>query len=154
MGGGHWPRKGEWGCAALTIPFSRLSCSLQGSHFKQKSQLSSLQIWKFSVHKPPSFRGKYQFASPTLQKSGLHTPTWKKISAPTPPPHPPTGVKSGSNLEPCPNCIAHGMPWPCNGLHSNFNFMKYHIGAIKVLVILLHTALVDYVHGAGQVHWH
>ena len=75
--GGHWPRKGVWGCAALNIPFSRLSCSSQGSHFKQNvsSQDSLLrkfgnfslyslnfwtnfssknpQIWKFSAHKPP-----------------------------------------------------------------------------------------------------
>ena len=58
-------------------------------------QLTSPQIWKFSVHKPPNlgicssqvplFRGKYQFASPTLRKSGPHTPTWKKkLSAPPP----------------------------------------------------------------------
>ena len=61
-------------------------------------QLTSPQIWKFSAHKPPNleifssqapnveifrsqaplFRGKCQFASPTLRKSGQHTPTWKK----------------------------------------------------------------------------
>ena len=35
--GGHWPRKGVWGCAALKTPFSRLFCRSQGSHFKQKS---------------------------------------------------------------------------------------------------------------------
>ena len=29
-----------------------------------------------------SFRGKYQFASLTLRKSGLHTPTWKKVECP------------------------------------------------------------------------
>ena len=50
------------------------------------------QIWKFSAHKPPNldifcsqaplFRGKCQFASPTLRKSGLHTPTWKKVECP------------------------------------------------------------------------
>ena len=50
------------------------------------------QIWKFSAHKPPNleifhsqtslFRGKCQFASPTLQKSGPHTPTWKKVECP------------------------------------------------------------------------
>ena len=55
-------------------------------------QFTSPQIWKFSVHKPPnleifssqapSFRGKNQFASPTLRKSGLHTPTWKKVECP------------------------------------------------------------------------
>ena len=126
--GGHWPRKGVWGCAALKTPFSRLSCRSQGSHFKQKSQftrppfqkiwkfslyslnfhpnfssqapkfgnfqLTSPQIWKFSAHKPPNleifrsqaplFRGKCQFASPTLRKSGPHTPTWKKVECPPP----------------------------------------------------------------------
>ena len=51
-------------------------------------QLTSPQIGKFSVHKPPNleifssqaplFRGKYQFASPPLWKSRPHTPTWKK----------------------------------------------------------------------------
>ena len=43
-GGGHWPRKGEgvWGCVALKSPFSRLSCSLQRSHFKQNSSQNPL----------------------------------------------------------------------------------------------------------------
>ena len=64
-------------------------------------QLTSPQFWKFSVHKPqnfeifssqaPSFRGKYQFASPTLRKSGPHTPTWKKIECR--PPGPGTGTE-------------------------------------------------------------
>ena len=55
--------------------------------------LTSPQIWKFSAHKPPNleifhsqaplFRGKCQFASPTLRKSGPHTPYLKKkFSAP------------------------------------------------------------------------
>ena len=55
-------------------------------------QLTSPQIRKFSVHKPPNleifssqaplFRGKYQFASPTLQKSRPHTyshPMWVSV---------------------------------------------------------------------------
>ena len=60
-------------------------------------QLTSPQIWKFSAHKPPNleifrsqaplFRGKCQFASPTLQKSGPHTPTWKKVECPPRPWH-------------------------------------------------------------------
>ena len=54
-------------------------------------QLTSPQIWKFSAHKPPLFRGKCQFASPTLRKSGPHTPTWKKVEYPPPPP---PGTKS------------------------------------------------------------
>ena len=57
-------------------------------------QLTSPQICKFSAHKPPNleifrsqaplFRGKCQFASPTLRKSGPHTPTWKKVECPPP----------------------------------------------------------------------
>ena len=57
-------------------------------------QLTSPQIWKFSAHNPPNleifrsqaplFRGKCQFASPTLRKSGPHTPTWKKVECPPP----------------------------------------------------------------------
>ena len=55
-------------------------------------QLTSPQIWKFSAYKPPNleifrsqaphFRGKCQFASPTLRKSGPLTPTWKKVECP------------------------------------------------------------------------
>ena len=57
-------------------------------------QLTSPQNWKFSAHKPPNceifrsqapiFRGKLPFASPTLRKSGPHTPTWKKVECPPP----------------------------------------------------------------------
>ena len=57
-------------------------------------QLTSPQIWKFSAHKPPNleifrsqaplFRGKCQFASPTLRKSVPHTRTWKKVECPPP----------------------------------------------------------------------
>ena len=57
-------------------------------------QLTSPQIWKFLAHKPPNleifrsqaplFRDKCQFASPTLRKSGPHTPTWKKVECPPP----------------------------------------------------------------------
>ena len=32
------------------------------------------------------FSPKTQFASPTLRKSGPHTPTWKKVECPPPPP--------------------------------------------------------------------
>ena len=56
-------------------------------------QLTSPQIGIFSVHKPqnleifssqaPLFRGTYQFTSPSLRKSGPHTPLpEKKLSAP------------------------------------------------------------------------
>ena len=59
-----------------------------------KFQLTSPQIWKVLAHKPPNleifhsqaplFRGKCQFTSPTLRKSGSHTPTWKKSWVPPP----------------------------------------------------------------------
>ena len=128
-GGGNWPRKGVWGCAALKrlftplLQFARVPFQAKGSVHKTpfwenlwilattasifaqisahkpqnleifssqapkfgNFQFTSPQIWKFSVHKAPFFRGKYQFASPTLRKSGPHTPTWKKLSAPPPP---------------------------------------------------------------------
>ena len=107
--GGHWPWKGVWGCTAQKTPFSHLSCSSQGSHFKQKSlkvssqdpllrkknekfSLYSLSFYQnFSSWAPkfenfcsqdPSFKGKNQFASPSLWKSGPHTPTWKKVECP------------------------------------------------------------------------
>ena len=49
-------------------------------------QFTSPRIWKFSVYKP-LFRGKYQFASATLQKSGPHMhPYLKKSWTPPPPP--------------------------------------------------------------------
>ena len=127
-GGGHWPRKGVWGCAALKTPFHASPAARKGpisskrvssqdpllrkfGNFSLNSlnfhpsfssqapkfgdfQLTSPQIWKFSAHKPPNleifrsqaplFRGKCQFASPTLRKSGPHTPTWKKVECPPP----------------------------------------------------------------------
>ena len=66
-------------------------------------QLTRPQIWKFSVHKTPNleisvhktpfseamissqdplFGGNDRFTRPTLRKSGPHTPTEKKLSAP------------------------------------------------------------------------
>ena len=75
-GGGNWPRKGVWGCAALKTPFSRLSCLSQGSHFKQKSQFTRPpfeKIWKFSAHKPPKF-GNFQLTSPQNWKFSAHKP--------------------------------------------------------------------------------
>ena len=85
--GGHWPRKGVWGCAALKTPFSRLSCRSQGSHFKQKSQFTRLSFWEnleilactasiftqILAHKPPNLKifssqapkfGNFQLTSP------------------------------------------------------------------------------------------
>ena len=70
-------------------------------------QLTSPQIWKFSAHKPPNleifssqaplFRGKCQFASPTLRKFGPHTPTWIKVECP---PHGPSYLLNIKMLRP------------------------------------------------------
>ena len=46
-------------------------------------QLTSPQIWKLSAHKPPfSDANVSSQLSPTLQKSGPHTPIWKKSWVP------------------------------------------------------------------------
>ena len=77
------------GCAALKTPFSRLSCSSQGSHFKQKSQItrppfeiSSLNSLNFRPNfssQAPKF-GNFQFASPHIGKFSVHKPQiWKVL---------------------------------------------------------------------------
>ena len=79
-GGGALAYKGVWGCAALKTPFSRLSCSSQGSHLKQKSQFTRPpfeKIWKFRLYslnfcphfssQAPKFR-YFQFTSPLFQR--------------------------------------------------------------------------------------
>ena len=43
------------------------------------SQAPNLEIFSSQA---PLFRGKYQFTSLIFQKSGLHTPTWKKVECP------------------------------------------------------------------------
>ena len=99
-GAGHWPRKGVWGCAALKArvktPFSRLSCRLQGSYFKQKSQfrvhktpfweilaLTASIFTQILAHKPPNLEifssqapkfGNFQLTSPQILKFFAHKP--------------------------------------------------------------------------------
>ena len=82
-GGGHWPRKGVWGCAVLKTPFSRLSRSSQGSHYKQKSLKSvyNFFFWeKFGNFSPynlnfcPNFSSqdpqiwRFQYTRPLFQR--------------------------------------------------------------------------------------
>ena len=76
-GGGHWPRKGVWGCAALKTPFSSLSCRSQGSYFKQKSLFTRPHFeksWKFSPLQP-QFLPKFKLTSPQSWKFSAHKPT-------------------------------------------------------------------------------
>ena len=138
--GGHWPRKGVWGCAALKTPFSRLSCSSQGFHFKQKSQftrppfwenleiltstanfhpnfssqapkfgnfqLTSPQIWKFSVHKPP-FQRQTSVRKPHTSEIRAAHPYLKKSWVPPPPGLSDDTVHSdqADNADTCLSCI-------------------------------------------------
>ena len=98
--GGHWPRKGVWGYAALKTPFSRLSCRSQGSHFKQKSQLtrppfekilpSTASIFtQILAHKPPNLEifcsqapkfGSFQLTSPQIWKFSAHKPPFSEAN--------------------------------------------------------------------------
>ena len=98
-GGGHWPRKGVWGCAALKTPFSHLSCRSQGSHFKQKSQFTRPpfeKIWKFSLNslnfhpnlssQAPKF-GNFQLTSPQIWKFSAHKPPFSEANVSSQAPH-------------------------------------------------------------------
>ena len=100
--GSHFKQKSQF-TRPLLRTFRNFSLNSLNFHPKFSSQapkfgnfqLTSPQIWKFSAHKPPNleifssqaplFRGKCQFTSPTLRKSGPHTPTWKKVECPPPP---------------------------------------------------------------------
>ena len=89
-GGGHWLRKGVWGCAALKTPFSHLSCRSQGSHFKQKSQFTRPPFEKFgnfslySLNFHPNFSsqapkfGNFQLTSPQIWKFSAHKPPFQR----------------------------------------------------------------------------
>ena len=96
-GGGHWPRKGVWGCVALKTPFSCLSCSSQGSHFRQKSLFARpplRKFWNFSLYslnfhpkfssQAPKF-GNFQLTSPQIWKFSAHKPQIWKFLAHKPP---------------------------------------------------------------------
>ena len=107
--GGHWPRKGLWGCAALKTPFSRLSCRSQGSHFKQESvhktpfwenleiSASTASIFtQILAHKPPNSEifssqapkfGNFQLTSPQIWKFSAHKPPFSEANVSSQAPH-------------------------------------------------------------------
>ena len=60
---------------------TRLNLHPKFSSQAPKFRIIRSQALKFGnfQFKSPHFRGKYQFASPTLRKSGPNTPTWKKV---------------------------------------------------------------------------
>ena len=66
----------------LLRKFGNFSLSSLNFHPNFSSQAPNLEIFRSQA---PLFRGKCQFASPTLRKSGSHTPTWKKVECPPPP---------------------------------------------------------------------
>ena len=107
--GGHWPRKGVWGCAAHRTSFSRLSCRSQGSHFKQES-VHKTPFWEnleilasttsiftqILAHKPlnleifssqaPKF-GNFQLTSPQIWKFSTHKPPFSEANVSSQAPH-------------------------------------------------------------------
>ena len=110
-GGGHWPRKGVWGCAAAMTPFFLGQSALPSlpiyhhcaalvpppPHFKILEQISifSLVLVKISalktqictifVPKTPHFSKKIRSLDPTFgNPCGTHPPK-KKVECPPPP---------------------------------------------------------------------
>ena len=76
--GGHWPRKGVWGCAALKTLFSRLSCSLQESISSKRvssqdpflRKFGNFSLYSLNFHpnfssQAPKFRN-FQLTSPQI----------------------------------------------------------------------------------------
>ena len=116
-GGGHWPRKGIWGCAALKTPFHASPAARKGPisskrvssqdplfrkfgnfslyslnfhpNFSSQApkfgnfQLTSPQIWKFSVHKPPFSEVNVSSQAPRFGNPG-RTPLPEKKWVPPP----------------------------------------------------------------------
>ena len=82
----HWPRKGVWGCATLKTPFSRLSCSLQGSHFKQKSLFTRpflRKFWNFSLYSL-NFCPNFSSQAPNLEIFSSQAPKFGNLQFTSP----------------------------------------------------------------------
>ena len=105
--GGHWPRKGVWGCAAVMTPFfqtSRRSLAYQFtiialllcppfSNFRKMFHFQPCFGQNFSSQDAnfpnfrsldPSFFKENPLPRPYFWKPMWHTPTKKKLSAPPP----------------------------------------------------------------------
>ena len=113
--GGHWPRKGVWGCAAVMTPFfqaTRRSLAYQCTiiapllcppfsnlrkifHFQPCfGQNFSSQDANFRSP-DPSFFKENPLPRPYFWKPVWHTPTKKKVECPPPPP---PGAISPNNI--------------------------------------------------------
>ena len=110
-GGGHWPRKGVWGCAAVMTPFFQAS---RGSLAYQFTIIAPLLCPPFSNFRKifnfqpcfgqnfssqdanfPNFRSldpwffkENPLPRPYFWKPVWHIPTQKKVECPPPPPPP------------------------------------------------------------------
>ena len=98
--GGHWPRKGVWGCAALKTPFSCLSCMFTRVPFQAKESVHKTPFWEnleilastaqifaqILAHKPPKF-GNFQFTSPLNLEFSVHKPPLSEASISSQAPH-------------------------------------------------------------------
>ena len=106
-GGGHWPRKGVWGCATVMTPFfqaSRRSLAYQFtiiapllcplfSNFGKNSHFQPCLVKTFSSQDAnfpnfrsldPSFFKENPLPRPYFWKPVWHTPTKKKVECPPP----------------------------------------------------------------------
>ena len=102
--GGHWPRKGVWGCAAVMTPFFQASRRSLAYHFTiiaplfcphfqilENFSIFSLVLVKISalktqiLQKTPHFSRKIRSLDPTFGNlCGTYPPKKKKLSAPPP----------------------------------------------------------------------
>ena len=120
-GGGHWPRKGVWGCATVMTPFfqaTRRSLAYQRTiiapllcppfsnfrkifHFQpcfgQNFSSQDANFPNFRSLDPaldPSFFKENSLPRPYFWKPVWHTPTKKKVKCPPPPPPPRESTKT------------------------------------------------------------
>ena len=118
--GGHWPRKGVWGCAALKTPFSRRSPAARKGPISSKRvssqdpllrkfgnfSLNSLNFHPNFSSQAPKF-GNFQLTSPQIWKFSAHRPLFSgQMSVRKSGPHTPTCT--WKKVE-CP-------PWDCTQL--------------------------------------
>ena len=90
--GGHWPRKGVWGCAALKTPFSRLSSARKGPISSKRVSSQDPLLRKFgnfsliSLNFHPNFSsqapkfGNFQLTSPQIWKFSSHKPPFSEAN--------------------------------------------------------------------------
>ena len=99
-GGGHWPRKGVWGCAALKTPFSASPAARKGpiSSKRVSSQDPLLRkFWNFSLYnlnfhpnfssQAPKFGNFFSSQAPKFWKFSTHKPPFSEATVSSQAPH-------------------------------------------------------------------